>query len=126
MTNELDPISLAWPDGSEEFIDLARIASPDLSPDSLQAVGVRLFGTPYGRLEWTPAKGQTARSVLKVETCVITLLVQAWSDRVQWALSTCEDPDALANYSTGVRVMRSAIRYLPGDDLRAAAVGEAP
>jgi len=43
MTIELDPISQAWPDGSEEFIDLARIASPELSPDSLQAVGVRLF-----------------------------------------------------------------------------------
>jgi len=115
MKNAIDPLSQFWPDGCDTFIDLARNANPALTVASLQALAVRLFGTPYCDPEWAPAEGQTESSVLMAETCFVAMLVQAWGDRVQWACSTCKDPHALANYSTAVRVMKSTMRYLPGD-----------
>ena len=108
------PPRLYWPEGGEVFADIARRAVPSLTDSQCAALAAVFLGHPGIEIEWTPPTGQDARSVLVPETTVMALMVQAWGERAQWALTHCADRVALRNYEAALKVLLLAIRFLTG------------
>lgn len=106
-----------WPEGGELFAETAKRNDPTLSDMQLYRLAVLLLDTPNTPVDataWNPdSKGGRVRAVLGKETTIACLVMQAWSDRAQWALLCCPDAASSRNYRNGVRVLKSAVLYLP-------------
>lgn len=108
-----------WPEGGELFAKLAKQAVPTLTDRELHALAVLLLDspvTPTDAATWEPdSRRRDLRSILVQETTLAALIVQAWSDRAHWALLQAPDAQSLHNYKIAVRVLKSAVDYLGGN-----------
>ena len=101
----------AWEQGGEVFAKLAQRHSAELGFAALRPVAEILYGAPT-LSDWNPEKVSPAE-ILTEEAVIVAMLVQAWSDRADWAVSRCADEAARSNYLRACLVIHSAVDYLP-------------
>ena len=103
-----------WPDGSHALLDTLAQYIPHLSAEQVKPLAVALLGQPDLPASNPIATREDAVQVLDEETALITMLVQAWTDRVHAAILHLEAGTDLTQVLRAVRIIRSVTHYLPG------------
>ena len=108
------PDFIRWPDGSDVLVEVVRKHLPGVRLSQMRPLVYAMLGFPGLPGCNAINAGSESDFVLKQESVLLAMLMQAFSERAQHALNVTKNPTLILNVQRCVRLIRSSTHYIPG------------